>query len=237
MAGRQTVFNAITSSVTTELHLFNGLEPSAAAGAIMLEVLGGSSANFTLDIQGKVHEDGTYTNIDYVQIYQAGAVSLSNSQLTVSDQTVRFYLIPIPPPLVRLVSAYTAGSLTIHASFVHLPFSPKYSSLDPIHPNYFNAKTSITTTDADTAVVPAGGAGLKTFITDIVIETANAGAFTLTNDAGVAIFGPINIGAASPFIAHFSTPLVNDSANDQVELDKTAATDDWEIYIAGYYAP
>lgn len=123
MAGRQTIFDAIVANATTELYIFEGLQASAAAGALLLEVLGGASANFTLDIQGKVHEDGTYTNLDYIQLYQAGAAALANSQLTVNDQTVRFYLIPIPTPLIQLVAVFTAGSLTIHASYIHLSFA------------------------------------------------------------------------------------------------------------------
>lgn len=122
MVGRRTVFNAIVADETTELYIFEGLQDSAAAGALLLEVLGGTSADFTLDIQGKVHEAGTYTNIDYIQLYQAGKAALANSQLTVNDQTVRFYLIPIPAPLMQLVATFTAGSLTIHASYIHLSF-------------------------------------------------------------------------------------------------------------------
>ena len=116
--------------------------------------------------------------------------------------------------------------------------------VSPVHPNYFNQFTAITSTDADTAVVTAGGAGLRIFITDIVITTTQAatiGSFTLTNDAGTAILGPIPLDAANgrvgTFIAHFITPLVNETADDQVEMDKTAAEDDWAVYIAGYYAP
>lgn len=104
-----------------------------------------------------------------------------------------------------------------------------------IHYNYFNQKTTITTADANTAVVAASSAG-KTHITDIVIVSAGAGAFTLTNDAGTAILGPILVEASVPFIAHFCTPLVNETVNNQVEMDKTAAVDDWQVYLAGYYA-
>lgn len=112
--------------------------------------------------------------------------------------------------------------------------------VNPVHPNYFNVYTAITTVDSDTAVVPAGGTGLRTFITDIVIQsnqTAGLGSWTLTNDAGTAILGPLEIVDQVAFVAHFVTPLVNETANDQVEFDKTAGEDDWEVYLAGYYAP
>lgn len=112
-----------------------------------------------------------------------------------------------------------------------------------VHPNYFSQFTAITIADANTAVV-AAVTGMRAHITDIVITTVQAaaiGSFTLTNDAGTAILGPIPLDAANgrvgTFIAHFNTPLVNETQNDQVEMDKTAAEDNWAVYIAGYYAP
>ena len=109
-----------------------------------------------------------------------------------------------------------------------------------VHPNYFNVYTAITTVDADTVVVPAGGAGLRTFITDIFVQTnqtAALGSFTLTNDAGTTLFGPIELPDQTPFIFSPTTPLVNEAAADQVEFDKSPGEDDWEVWIAGYYAP
>jgi len=89
---------------------------------------------------------------------------------------------------------------------------------------------------------------MRAHITDSVItttQTAALGGFTLTNDAGTAILGPIPVstegnggnGVVGTFTAHFITPMVNETQNDQVEMDKTAAEDDWKVYIAGYYAP
>lgn len=104
-------------------------------------------------------------------------------------------------------------------------------------PDYFNVATSITTNDADTVVIPAK-VDKRIFITDMVIDTVSDGDFTLTNDAGATLIGPISLIAANgPFVVHFITPLVNEIQNDQVEFDKTAADDDWEVYLAGYYAP
>jgi len=293
MAGRTTVFDAIVASKTTEFFTLRGLEPSVAAGSLILEVVGASTPNWTLDIQGKVHESGVYVNIDYIQVYQAGAAGLSNGQLTVNDATRRFYLIPYPPPLVQLVSVRTGGNLTVHASFLHLAFTPtplitsrgavftegpiaddvaaagnpvqiggvaiEVDSSDPgsvaaadaaflrtdlnrrllvsaVHPNYFNVQTTITVQDLDTVVIPAGDAGLRTFITDMVITSGDIAVCELTDDAGTVIFGmiaPANV----PVVVHFSTPLVNETASNQVEFDKQATKDNWRVYLAGYYAP
>ena len=85
------------------------------AHSYIVEVFGDGSANFTLDFQGKPHVSGTYTNLDYQQIWQAGAAALSNGQLTVNDTTHRFYLIPNASPFVQSVATRTAGELTIYA--------------------------------------------------------------------------------------------------------------------------
>jgi len=105
--------------------------------------------------------------------------------------------------------------------------------------DYFNVYTAITTVDVNTAVIPAS-AGNRIFITDIFVQTNQTlglGSFTLTDDTGTTLFGPVELPDQTPFILHFITPLVNETANDQVEFDKTAGEDDWEVYLAGYYAP
>jgi len=106
------------------------------------------------------------------------------------------------------------------------------------HPNFFNQYTAITTADSDTAVVTAK-TDHKIFITDIMVlnkQTAAVGSFTLTKDDGTTLLGPISVVDNVPFSQHFQTPLVNDTKNDQVEFDKTGGEDDWEVYLAGYYA-
>ena len=111
--------------------------------------------------------------------------------------------------------------------------------VNPVHPNYFNVTTTITTADANTEVIPAE-TGMRAHITDIIIatnQTSGIGSFTLHDDAVLVLLGPIEVIDQVPFIAHFVTPLVNETANDNVEMDKTAGEDNWQVYIAGYYAP
>ena len=107
------------------------------------------------------------------------------------------------------------------------------------HPNFFNQYTAITTVDADTGVVTAL-AGNRIFITDLIVQsnqTAALGSWTLTDAASVTMLGPLEIVDQVLFVAHFKTPLVNQTRNSAVHFDKTAGEDDWEVYIAGYYAP
>ena len=105
------------------------------------------------------------------------------------------------------------------------------------HPNFFNVYTAITTVDADTEIVPALAAN-RIFITDLIIQskqTAALGSWTITDAASVTMLGPLEIVDQVLFIAHFATPLVNQTRNSAVHFDKTAGEDDWEVYAAGYY--
>ncbi|MEE8466712.1 MAG: hypothetical protein V3S68_09560, partial [Dehalococcoidia bacterium] len=164
-----TIFNEITASAT-ELIGADKSQPDKAH-SLILEVLGGASANFTLDIQGKVAVNGTFTNVDFVQIEQAGAAALSISQLTVNDQTVRFYLVPNLLSYMRLVATRTAGSLTVHYSY-------SSQTMDQWFPSNASGVTQIEGPDAHDAVssnpgpVPIGGYA----ITGDPVVVANADA-------------------------------------------------------------
>ena len=111
-----TVFDGIAATTTAPFPP-KGAGLPEYAHSVLLEVLGGASANFTLAIQGKTHTDGTFTAIDYVEVGQAGAAALANSTLTVNDQTNRFYLIPNAFPFMQLIATRTAGSLTVRGSY------------------------------------------------------------------------------------------------------------------------
>lgn len=117
--------NAIETPLRDQFNIFDAISATETsrlpklpqhAHSVILEIIGGASADFTLDIEGKVNNGGTYTAVDYVEIGLAGAAALANAQLTVNDQTVRFYLIPNAYPYLRLVATRTAGTLTIHGS-------------------------------------------------------------------------------------------------------------------------
>jgi hypothetical protein len=86
------------------------------AQTVLIVVTGASTPNWTMDVQGKLHESDTYTNIDIVQIYNDGYGSISNDQVTVNDTTRRVYRIVSPPPLIQIIGTRTAGTLTIYAT-------------------------------------------------------------------------------------------------------------------------
>ena len=100
-----------------------GAEHPEHAQVIILEVVGSSTPDWTLAIQGRAHPDGTYTAVDYVEIWKAGAAALANSTLTVNDTTRRFYAIPIVVPFMQVVATRTTGTLTILGSYSSQPFS------------------------------------------------------------------------------------------------------------------
>ena len=107
-----TVFDNIAATTTTELHTISGQHASRYAASILLEVVGASTPNWTLDIQGKVHPSGTYANLDYFEIWQGTPQGLSSAQKTVNDTTRRFYLVPNPPQFVQIIATRTAGTPT-----------------------------------------------------------------------------------------------------------------------------
>lgn len=123
---RITAFNAIAATTTADLTTL--FQRNLSMQTLLLEVVGEASANFTLDIQGRVHENGTFTNVDYLQVWQAGAAAFANAQLTVNDQTRRFYVVPNCPQFMQLVATRTAGGLTIHASFTSEVFSQWFAT-------------------------------------------------------------------------------------------------------------
>lgn len=123
MAGRQTVFDAIVESKTQQLHVIPGLSPTAIAGSILIEMVGSNQSSWDIDIQGKIHEDGKYENIDYVEIFIAGEGRITNDHVHIDTIEHRFFMIPYPPPLVQLKATFGRGTLTVFVSFVGNPFN------------------------------------------------------------------------------------------------------------------
>ena len=117
-----TIFDNIAASDTgkelqaTFSHAYQGQ-------TLLLEVVGASTPNWTLDIQGKTHPDGTYTQVDYMRVWLGGAADLTNAALTVDFTAARFYLVPNLPPFLRLVATRTAGNLTVRASLTTEPYT------------------------------------------------------------------------------------------------------------------
>lgn len=121
--GRQVVFDAITSNQTVELHQFSGLESTSAAGSILIEITGSNQSSWDIDIQGKIHEDGQYENVDYVEILIAGEGKVTRDRVHIETIEHRFFIITYPPPLVQLKAVLGRGTLTAFVSFVGNPFN------------------------------------------------------------------------------------------------------------------
>ena len=117
-----TVFDAIILTTTARIPALGALLPEYA-NSIIIEVVGAATPSWTLDIQGRTIQAGTYVALDYVQIWQAGAAALSNSQLSITDTTRRFYLIPNAPPFVQLIASFTTGNLTVRGAYTSEVFS------------------------------------------------------------------------------------------------------------------
>ncbi len=111
------IFAAIAASETKEFAQTGDMGQSYRARSILLEINGASTPNWALDIQGKFAVDATWHNIDYFRADQGAAVAPSNAQLTVNWTTAQYYVIPNPPPFVRLVGTRTGGTLTVYGAY------------------------------------------------------------------------------------------------------------------------
>ena len=176
MLQHTTILDAAAATVTKDLS-DTVLGQVRFARAIFLEINGGSTPNWTLDIQGKAAQGATWHNIDYFRTDQGAAVSPSAAQLAVNWTTARHYVIPEPPPFVRLVAMRTGGTLTVHGAFSSEAYSVPFSTVGA-------APKTDTTSD---------GYGSATTVT----RPANTTAYT-ANDVVGATAAAIDIGVMGP---------------------------------------
>lgn len=106
--------DGITVSTTTQFHIVDGM--FMFAKSVILEIVGASTPNWTVDIQGKVHGDGTYDNWTYRRIGSVMRSEATTDQISVTDTTRRYYKVIDPPPYLQVVSTRTGGSLTVRAA-------------------------------------------------------------------------------------------------------------------------
>ena len=117
-----TVWDGIILTTTARIPAL-GAEHPEHANSIILEIVGADTPSWTLDIQGRTIQAGTYTAVDYVQIWQAGAAPLANAQLSITDTTRRFYLIPNCPSFLQLIATRTTGNLTVRGCYTSEVFN------------------------------------------------------------------------------------------------------------------
>lgn len=116
MLKHATIFSAIAATETKELQSTDlGPVLANSPGRVVLEINGATTPSWVLDIQGKVSPSGTYHNVDYSRIDNGAALTISGAQLTVNWSTAQYYVIPNPPPFLRLVAARTTGTITVYA--------------------------------------------------------------------------------------------------------------------------
>ena len=109
-----TLFNAIAATETKKIS--EAVDRPDKARSIILEINGASTPNWAVDLQGAYSADGTYHNISYFRA-DTTPTAISQEQLTVDWTTSQYYVIPNPPPFVRVVATRTGGTLTIKGSF------------------------------------------------------------------------------------------------------------------------
>lgn len=104
----QVVFDTVTATETVVLRS----EFEKCPLKVVEIVTAGFSG--TLDIQGKVWNGASYDNVSYSQLSQDGAQAVVNDQLSYTTNSARArYLVTEPYPMMQLVMARTAGSVSV----------------------------------------------------------------------------------------------------------------------------
>ena len=150
MVRTTTVFNAADATATKNLIEVDGFGQLRTARSVFLEINGGDTPNWALDIQGRVDESATWHNVDYFRTDQGAAVTPSVAQLAVTWSTAQHYVVPNPPPFLRLVGTRTGGTLTVYAAFSSEAYSVPFSTVN------LEANSGVDIGDVDVLSIAAG---------------------------------------------------------------------------------
>jgi hypothetical protein len=108
--------------------------------------------------------------------------------------------------------------------------------VETAHPRYFNARADYAAAQTNATVQAAPGAGLKLYITDIMISNgATAGNITLLDGSGGTVIWEIYTAINGGCVANFKTPIVL-TANTLLAITSTTVTTH-SVAIQGYIAP
>ena len=107
------------------------------------------------------------------------------------------------------------------------------------HPFLWSANDNGATTETDTVIKTAPGAGLSLYITDIIYTAAAAGTLTVSEDPGggseAVLLGPHQIAAAGGFTKSYGTPI---KLTTNLALGYTmTGSGQHTLSIVGYIAP
>ena len=213
-----TIFNAISATETRQLP-DTPLDQPGFARAISLEINGGSTPNWALDIQGKESPDATWHNITYFRKDTGTPTAISVSQLTVNWSTAQYYVVPDPPPFTRLVATRTGGTLTIYASFNSNPLSAVETVTNS--GDTVTADQGTKTATATNAWLMQGGTAADLPLVNAPVTVGGRGSSTTPSAVTAAdvvndwrtLEGAVVIGAGGGPSGGGSGPIVHGSAN------------------------
>jgi len=128
----------------------------------------------------------------------------------------------------------TAVAEADRAHFITDLYGRQY--VETAHPRYFNARADYAGAQTNATVQAAPGAGLKLYITDIMISNgATAGNITLLDGSGGTVIWEIYPAIAGGCVANFKTPIVL-TANTLLAITSTTVTTH-SVAVQGYIAP
>lgn len=128
----------------------------------------------------------------------------------------------------------TAVAEADRANFITDLYGRQY--VETCHPRFFNARADYGAAQTNATVQAAPGAGLKLYITDIMISNgATAGNITLLDGSGGTVIWEIYTAINGGCVANFKTPIVL-TANTLLAITSTTVTTH-SLAIQGYIAP
>ena len=201
-----TLFNAASASSTIVLGS-TALGQAKFARSIILEVNGGSTPDWTLDIQGKASDDATWHNVDYMRIDQGSPGALSVAQLAVNWTTARYYVVPNPPPFMRLVGTRTGGTLTVYGAHS----SEAYSNMSVAVDTELPAAAALADATAN-PTAPAVGAHVLAWngTTWDRARFAPPSAATFTANVGMPMVSTMGYAASNNYTPQYATGALAD---------------------------
>jgi hypothetical protein len=128
----------------------------------------------------------------------------------------------------------TAVAEADRANFITDLYGRQY--VETCHPRYFNARADYAGAQTNATVQASPGAGLKLYITDIMISNgATAGNITLLDGSGGTVIWEIYTAINGGCVANFRTPIVLTTATLLAITSTTVTTH--SIAVQGYIAP
>ena len=232
------VLDTIASNTGTGAVVGGGTEAAAmrvtiandSTGVVSVDDNGGS-----LTVDGTVSISGTVT-VGSHAVTNAGTFAVQSAGAVAHDAADSGNPVKVGGKAYNFDGTVpgTAVAENDRANFITDVYGRQF--VETAHPNYWRLSADYASAQTNTSLKTAPGAGLKLYVTDVIISNgATAGNITLLDGSGgtvlLEIYPAINGGVAMPF----RTPIAL-TANTALVITSTTVTTH-SVTITGYTAP